>query len=195
MGLSCSLSAQPGQPPTIKASVDLLQLSALKAESRTFAGQVRLARVLNIVDGNTIDVATRLKKGEDTAKYRVRIIGIAVPRSVGCTEPERLAGQKAREALSRILLLGTIVYIQFQGEDREGKEKGWVYTTIKGRGSRYTRAEDVATIMLEHGYAKAYSGKGTAPAWSPHEWAHIANKNLSELEPKREGLVAATPYV
>ena len=99
MGLTCSVATGPNGEPTMKASVDLTGVGALQTQVRTFANQQRLARVVDIVDGATIDVSTRLRSNEGMCRYRVHLVGLNVPTINTADTLEKAAGLKAKEYL------------------------------------------------------------------------------------------------
>ena len=98
------------------------------------------AWVVNVVDGDTIDVLT------GTTTYRVRYIGVDTPETVHPTIGEEPYGREASER-NRQLVLGKTVYLE-----RDVSE-----TDQFGRLLRYVWLEDgrmVNAVLVAEGYAQ-----------------------------------------
>lgn len=165
----------------MKASIDLLDTKALQTHKRTFANTTRLARVVRIVDGDTLDVSTYLRKGEAMCQYRVRIIGIDTPETRTRNPKEKEAGENAKAALGKFIRIGSMVWIEFRGEDMYGREIGRVFTTTRGANRKFTRNVDIGKMMVSMGFGKEYSGKGARPTWTPQDWEVVARMSLDDI--------------
>ena len=100
-----------------------------------------MALVINVVDGDTIDVLIGDKK------YRVRYIGIDTPETIHPTRGEEPYGREAT-ARNRQLVLGQSVYPEMDVSD----------TDRYGRLLRYVWLEDgtmVNAALVAEGYTQA----------------------------------------
>jgi endonuclease YncB( thermonuclease family) len=100
--------------------------------------------VINIVDGDTIDI-------EITETRRVRLAGIDAPEMHDQDERERDAAMKAKIALAG-KIMGMPVCVRTQGVDSFGRDLGWVFLggnpIVDVEGGRNVNQE-----MLAEGHA------------------------------------------
>ena len=87
---------------------------------RTFNGRVVLAKVVEVCDGNTITVVTRLDRRERKYRYKVRIAGIDAPELRTRSVLEKAAAVVVRNRL-RDLTLGKMVTLSCSKEDKYGR--------------------------------------------------------------------------
>lgn len=136
------------------------------------------ATVINVVDGDTVDVDIDLGFGIELKDERVRIMGIDTPESRTLDRVEKLfgklAGERVRELLTGDVILRT--QINKSGEDMKGKF---------GRilGDFVVEDRMLTDILIEEGYAVKYFGQNKADI----EVAHMANRNKL----LHEGIVTA----
>jgi endonuclease YncB( thermonuclease family) len=115
------------------------------AEESTVVGG-RLMRVVRVVDGDTVELASN---GE---RIMVRIVGIDTPETVHPRMPVQPGGLEAT-ARARELLTGGVVVFRFDPdesrdrEDRYGRVLGYL-ELVDGR--------DFGLVMIEEGHAVAY---------------------------------------
>jgi micrococcal nuclease len=117
------------------------------------------ARVVRVVDGDTVDVDVDLGFGIWMNNERVRIMGIDTPESRTRDKIEKVFGLAAKERLET--LLGTYCRLKTQvsknGEDMKGK-----FGRILGDFVVYDHEKDayrpVSRILVEEGYAVEYDG-------------------------------------
>lgn len=111
------------------------------------------ARVVDIIDGDTVDVDIDLGFDIILRNERVRIIGIDTPESRTRDRVEKLFGKLASKRVKE-LLEGDVVLctrLNKEGEDMRGKF-GRVLGDFKIGDKLLTE------ILIEEGYAAAYNG-------------------------------------
>ena len=145
------------------------------------------AKLLKVVDGDTVDVDIDLGFGVWLRNERVRIMGIDTPESRTSDKVEKLFGLAAKKRLKE-LLTKDIVLKTFKGrggEDAKGK-----FGRILGDFSVYYPLEDrwcMATeIMIKEGHAVHYTGQSKEDVADEHL------KNREKL--LNEGVVDSKAY-
>ena len=131
------------------------------------------ARVVRVIDGDTVDVDIDLGFGIWMNNERVRIMGIDTPESRTRDKIEKVFGLAAKEKL--INLLGTYCRLKTQvaknGEDMKGK-----FGRILGDFQVYDHQKDayraVSKILVEEGYAVEYDGGNK----DSMDLLHLANR-------------------
>lgn len=138
------------------------------------------AKILKIVDGDTVDVDIDLGFGTWLRDERVRIHGIDTPESRTRDKVEKVFGLAAKERLSELLGKDVVLktFAAKDGQDMKGK-----FGRILGDfiiGERL-----VSEIMIEEGHAVKYHGQNKADV----ETAHLANRNMlmenGTVDPKK----------
>jgi len=126
------------------------------------------ATVINVVDGDTVDVDIDLGFGIVLKDERVRIMGIDAPASRTSDRVEKLFGQLASARVKQLLSGNVILRTEInpQGEDMKGK-----FGRILGDFMIGDRM--LTDILIEEGYAVKYHGQNKADI----EVAHMANRN------------------
>ena len=127
------------------------------------------AKLIKVVDGDTVDVDIDLGFGVWLKDERVRIMGIDTPESRTSDKVEKVFGLASKNRLKELLgkecTLKT--FASKNGEDMKGKF---------GRILGDFIAEDgrlVTDILIEEGHAVKYHGQNKADVLS----AHLANRN------------------
>lgn len=127
------------------------------------------AKLIKVVDGDTVDVDIDLGFGVWLKDERVRIMGIDTPESRTSDKVEKVFGLASKNRLKGLLgkecTLKT--FASKNGEDMKGKF---------GRILGDFIAEDgrlVTDILIEEGHAVKYHGQNKADVLS----AHLANRN------------------
>jgi len=145
------------------------------------------AKLLKVVDGDTVDIDIDLGFGVWLRNERVRIMGIDTPESRTSDKVEKLFGLAAKKRLKE-LLTKDIVLKTFKGrggEDAKGK-----FGRILGDFSVYYPLEDrwcMATeIMIKEGHAVHYTGQAKEDVADEHL------KNREKL--LNEGVVDSKAY-
>lgn len=138
-------------------------ISIKTAKPRTFECTENLARVEEVIDGDTIKVITK-HKNEPYYCYNLRLYGIDAPelhpkKSLPKCEEHKQAGIRAKEALTSILPKGKIILISFHSADKYGRLLGDVY--LINMFCKPTK--NVNQMMLDGGFAKAYDGGRKEP--------------------------------
>lgn len=117
------------------------------------------ARIIKIVDGDTVDVDIDLGFGIMLCDERVRIMGIDTPESRTSDKLEKIFGLAAKNRLKE--LLGKTAKLKTRvakdGEDMRGK-----FGRVLGDFEVYYDREDrwcgVAQILIREGHAVEYEG-------------------------------------
>jgi len=133
------------------------------------------AKVLKVVDGDTVDVDIDLGFGIVLTDERVRIMGIDTPESRTSDKIEKLFGLAAKERLKELLGEETVLITKDDkhGEDMKGKF-GRVLGDFRVGGKTVTE------ILIEEGHAVAYHGQSKDEIQD----AHLANRNRLIAEGK-----------
>jgi len=126
------------------------------------------AKLVKVVDGDTVDVDIDLGFGVWLKKERVRIMGIDTPESRTSDKVEKIFGLAAKERLKQLIEKDTILktFAAKDGEDMKGKFGRILGDFIVGD-------KMVTEIMIEEGHAVKYYGQNKADV----ELAHMANRN------------------
>ena len=145
------------------------------------------AKVVKVVDGDTVDVDIELGFGVVLADERVRIMGIDTPESRTSDKVEDLFGEAAKarvkELLSEHVILKTEV--SKSGEDMKGKF-GRILGDFMVERFENGKPERLTDILIEEGHAVAYFGGSKE---------EIAMKHLANREKLlREGVVNKDDY-
>ena len=130
-----------------------LSVSTAKA-TEVLAGPID-ARVLDVIDGDTITVSARIWLGQ-AIEIRVRLAGIDTPELRGKCAAEQALAQKAREALASRIGGRTISL----HDVRYGTYAGRVIARLSDG-----EAPDIGQSLLSAGLARAYGGRGPRPDW------------------------------
>ncbi|MGQ0674538.1 MAG: thermonuclease family protein [Rhodospirillales bacterium] len=116
--------------------------------AETLSGPVR-ARVLQVIDGDTLAVQARIWLGQDV-DILVRLVGIDAPELKGKCAAEREAALAARETLAALAALGEVTL----SEIRYDKYGGRVLARVAARDGT-----DLAGALLARRLARPYDGK------------------------------------
>jgi micrococcal nuclease len=114
--------------------------------------EYRVKKVLNVVDGDTIDVDIDLGFDISLAK-RVRMAGIDTPESRTTDKFEKTLGLEAKEYLKKNLKDAKEVVIKTElpdSSEKYGRILGWVY--VDGN------TVSINDTMINDGYAWGYMG-------------------------------------
>ena len=133
------------------------------------------AKVLKVIDGDTVDVDIDLGFGIVLTDERVRIMGIDTPESRTSNSIEKLFGLAAKKRLTELLGEETILITKDNkhGEDMKGKF-GRILGDFRVGGKTVTE------ILIEEGHAVEYHGKSKLEIQD----AHQANRNRLVAEGK-----------
>lgn len=123
------------------------------AAAESLAGPVA-ARVLRVLDGDTIEVRAHIWLGQEVAT-RVRLAGVDAPELKGACAHERAMATRARAYLAARLVTvdGSPVQVSLS-EIRSGKYGGRVLARVRTAGG-----EDLSRALLAAGLARPYAGK------------------------------------
>lgn len=136
------------------------------------------AKLVKVVDGDTVDVDIDLGFGIWLRNERVRIMGIDTPESRTRDKVEKVFGLAAKERLKQLIEKDTILktFAAKDGEDMKGKFGRILGDFICGD-------KMVTEIMIAEGHAVKYWGQNKADI----EQQHMANRNKL----LHEGVVSA----
>jgi len=115
--------------------------------------EYRVKKLLNVVDGDTIDVDIDLGFDISLMK-RVRMAGIDTPESRTTDKMEKALGLEAKEYLKKNIKDATTIVIKTElpdSSEKYGRILGWVY--VDGA------TKSVNEKMIEDGYAWGYMGE------------------------------------
>ena len=118
-----------------------------------------MPQIVNVVDGDTINIILApLKDYPPLHAVKVHVRGIDTPESTwrAKCDKEKDLGKKAKVFLED--LIGNVKRIKITNYEW-GKYGGRIVADARVKGI------DIATEMINNGYAKAYSGKGSKPDW------------------------------
>ena len=126
------------------------------------------AKLVKVVDGDTVDVDIDLGFGVWLKDERVRIMGIDTPESRTSDKVEKIFGLAAKERMKQLIEKDTILktFAAKDGEDMKGKFGRILGDFIVGD-------KMVTEIMIEEGHAVKYFGQNKADV----ERGHISNRH------------------
>ena len=130
------------------------------------------AKILRVVDGDTVAVDIDLGFGVWLRNERVRIMGIDTPESRTRDKQEKKFGLLAKERLKELLPKGKDSVLRTQidkdGEDAKGKFGRILGNFVYGHGhnGRFTMVTD---ILIKEGHAVAYYGQNKEDIEKAHQ--------------------------
>lgn len=126
------------------------------------------AKLIKVVDGDTVDVDIDLGFGVWLKDERVRIMGIDTPESRTSDKVEKVFGLASKERLKELLGKDCTLktFAAKDGEDMKGKFGRILGDFISNEGRMITE------IMIDEGHAVKYHGQNKADV----EVAHLANR-------------------
>tara|TARA_B100000035_G_scaffold61047_1_gene49224 strand:- start:70 stop:528 length:459 start_codon:yes stop_codon:yes gene_type:complete len=126
------------------------------------------AKVVKIVDGDTVDVDIDLGFGVTLKDERVRIMGIDTPESRTSDKVEKVFGLAAKERVKQLIEKDTVLktFAAKDGEDMKGKFGRILGDFIIGD-------KMLTEILIEEGHAVKYFGQNKADI----ERGHISNRH------------------
>ena len=133
------------------------------------------AKILRVVDGDTVDVDIDLGFGVWMHKERGRMMGIDTPESRTRDKVEKKFGLASKEYVKAYLPIGSMQILKTE-IDKSGEDKKGKFGRILGDFLVYDSKEDaqkkLTEIMISQGYGVAYHGQSKDDI---HE-AHMANR-------------------
>ncbi len=126
------------------------------------------AKLVKVVDGDTVDVDIDLGFGVWLKDERVRIMGIDTPESRTSDKVEKVFGLAAKERIKQLIEKDCILktFAAKDGEDMKGKFGRILGDFIVGD-------KMVTEIMIDEGHAVKYWGQNKADV----ERGHMSNRN------------------
>ena len=119
------------------------------------------AKILRVVDGDTVDVDIDLGFGVWMHKERVRMMGIDTPESRTRDKVEKKFGLASKEYVKAYLPIGSMQILKTE-IDKSGEDKKGKFGRILGDFLVYDSKEDaqrkLTEIMIDQGYGVAYFG-------------------------------------
>ena len=138
------------------------------------------AKLLKVVDGDTVDVDIDLGFGVWMRKERVRVLGIDTPESRTSDKVEKVYGNLAKEFVKNYLPVDSVQTLQTE-KDGTGK-----FGRILGKFLVHDRVTDsqmhLGDIMIREHLAVEYHGQSKEDI----EEQHIKNRELCELPEESE---------
>ena len=140
------------------------------------------AKIVKVIDGDTVDVDIDLGFGIILSDERVRIMGIDTPESRTRNKVEKTFGLAAKDRLKELLGETTVLQTQINknGEDMKGKF-GRILGDFVSNDQRM-----ITDILVEEGHAVAYFGGSKEEI----QMKHMANREKL----LREGVVSKEDY-
>lgn len=115
--------------------------------------EYRVKKLINVIDGDTIDVDIDL--GFDISlSRRVRMAGIDTPESRTTDKAEKVLGLESKEYLKKIMKDAKTIVIKTQlpdSSEKYGRILGWIYLD--------DATKSINEQMIEDGYAWGYMGE------------------------------------
>jgi micrococcal nuclease len=140
--LACSSSGAPSSPPTVRST-------PVVSPHLAPVGPTETARVIRIVDGDTIVV----DRGRGAGPERLRYIGIDAPESVAPDRPIEWMGPEAAAANARLVEDRDVLLERDVSEvDRFGRLLRYVWVADPGGGPGLVM---VNLVLVAQGYAAA----------------------------------------
>ena len=119
------------------------------------------AKILRVVDGDTVDVDIDLGFGVWMHKERVRMMGIDTPESRTRDKVEKKFGLASKEYVKAYLPIGSMQVLKTE-IDKSGEDKKGKFGRILGDFLVYDGEQDaqrkLTEIMIDQGYGVAYFG-------------------------------------
>ena len=119
------------------------------------------AKILRVVDGDTVDVDIDLGFGVLMHKERVRMMGIDTPESRTRDKVEKKFGLASKEYVKAYLPIGSMQVLKTE-IDKSGEDKKGKFGRILGDFLVYDSEQDaqrkLTEIMIDQGYGVAYFG-------------------------------------
>ena len=140
------------------------------------------AKIVKVIDGDTVDVDIDLGFGIILSDERVRIMGIDTPESRTRDKVEKTFGLAAKDRLKELLGETSVLQTQINknGEDMKGKF-GRILGDFVSNDQRM-----ITDILVEEGHAVAYFGGSKEEI----QMKHMANREKL----LREGVVSKEDY-
>ena len=135
------------------------------------------ARLVKVVDGDTVDVDIDLGFGIKLTNERVRIMGIDTPESRTSDKVEKVFGLAAKNRLKELLHGGCVLITT---EDKKGEDEVGKFGRVLGDFA--VGEKTVTEILIEEGHAADYYGGSKA------ELLEVHIKNRARLI--KEGIVS-----
>jgi micrococcal nuclease len=115
--------------------------------------EYRVKKLINVIDGDTIDVDIDL--GFDISlSRRVRMAGIDTPESRTTNKAEKVLGLESKEYLKKMMKDAKTIVIKTElpdSSEKYGRILGWVYID--------SATKSINEQMIEDGYAWKYMGE------------------------------------
>lgn len=127
---------------------------AAAAEEDRLPGPIP-ARVIRVVDGDTVLVRARIWLGQDV-ETNVRLLGVDTPEKRGKCDAERSAAEQAETFVAGKLAGDDWIALRDIIADKYGKRVVARVITAKG--------EDLSALLIANKLARDYAGR-TKPGW------------------------------
>ena len=126
------------------------------------------AKILRVVDGDTVDVDLDLGFSVWLSKQRVRLYGIDTPESRTRNKEEKVRGLLSKAKLKELAPIGSTIKLKTQIGDERGKF-GRILGTLLTQDNI-----NINEFLIENNYAVAYHGQSKDDV----EAKHIENAKI-----------------
>jgi micrococcal nuclease len=123
------------------------------------------AKILKVLDGDTVDIDLDLGFNIVLANQRVRMAGIDTPESRTTDSEEKIRGQLSKKKLAERLPVGSWVRIETQKSDSNDDKFGRILAVFI--------AEDGTSLnqwMIDNNYAVLYNGENKELVQEMHQY-------------------------
>lgn len=153
---------------------------AKEVPERTFGGTSRFAKVVEVYDGDTVTIQTRLSRGEKIYLYKLRLDGLDTPEKRHANPLHRKAGEAVRNVMAQ-KLLGKMIRIEFCREGKFGRLCGTVYVG-KMTWWRWQDHYNLNAWLIREGLAKVFNPKTAKTPFLDEELQSVIDKSTALLE-------------
>jgi endonuclease YncB( thermonuclease family) len=155
-------------------------------QKRTFKNVNRYAKIVNIYDGDTFTIITKMQKKEPYYSYQLRLLGIDAPEmkpnlNIADRELHVSAAMYVRDVLKSLLPVNSIIWVEFVKEDKYGRLLGSVWTVKKKFcGLWQCKEVNLCDWLVGHNLVLAYDGKAKTNFTKPF-LLNILNSTIPTL--------------
>lgn len=133
------------------------------------------AKVLRIVDGDTIDVDLDLGFTVWMRKQRIRLAGIDTPESRTRNKEEKVRGLLSKAKLKELCPTGSTIKVKTELDKERGKFGRILGTLINSEET------NVNQFLIENNYAVAYHGQSKSDIEQAHQTNAILLRERGEI--------------
>lgn len=110
---------------------NLMAIDVTNVQKRTFKDEMRLVKVINVYDGDTITIVTKLDTNENYRSYKFRLHGLDTPeikprKNIEDRDLHIAAAKAVKKALEN-RVLNRVVFVKFMEEEKFGRLMGYLH--------------------------------------------------------------------